>query len=706
MKLTIKAQLFCGFFLLIILLLIASILAIGKLGGMNERIGGLVDSSAEKVKLAARINQDVLAISREEKNIILAETQEEMDRFANFAEQNQKNLQQRMEQLEKLADSEGRAQLEKFQQAWQQYLDINRQVRDLARENSNVRAREISTGQARQAYDEAAAAMARIVASGDLRLEEAKSADALRQEAQKIKVAARINRNLVELQRGEKNMILARNQQEMEEYARGIEAVQADLDARLTELEGLSSAAEKQQIAQFKTSYQNYLGLSRQVQELTRQNTNTRAFELSTGRGRQANDAATEIIAQIVAKNESDMVADKAASDANYASARNLLVGFTSIGLLLGAIVSVLIVRGLMRQLGAEPAVVAEIADKISAGDLDIHFEQSRKKETGVHAAMKMMTEKLREVVTDVRSASDNVAAGSQQLSATSEEMSQGATEQAAAAEEASSSMEQMAANIRQNADNSAQTDKIASQSAHNAQEGGKAVEETVDAMKQIADKISIIEEIARQTNLLALNAAIEAARAGDAGKGFAVVAAEVRKLAERSQVAAGEIGELSESSVQIAEKAGKMLKDLVPDIQKTAELVQEISAASKEQDVGAEQINQAIQQLDQVIQQNASASEEMASTSEELSSQAEQLQQAIGYFRLGNGGGHTLGRPKPAAMPNKSQQPALAHKAAPPQQKPKTAGKDQGNWGNEKSGVQLEMGAGKDKVDEEFERY
>jgi methyl-accepting chemotaxis protein len=238
--------------------------------------------------------------------------------------------------------------------------------------------------------------------------------------------------------------------------------------------------------------------------------------------------------------------------------------------------------------------------------------------------------------VADLGAAGSNVAAGSQQLSASSEEMSQGATEQAAAAEEASSSMEQMSANIRQNADNATQTERLALQSASDAKEGGKAVQETVAAMREISGKISIIEEIARQTNLLALNAAIEAARAGEHGKGFAVVASEVRKLAERSQLAAAEIGKLSTTSVQVAERAGDMLSRIVPDIQKTAELVQEISAACREQDQGADQINKAIQQLDQVIQQNAMASEEMASTSEELSAQADQLQAVVAFFSIG----------------------------------------------------------------------
>jgi methyl-accepting chemotaxis protein len=229
-----------------------------------------------------------------------------------------------------------------------------------------------------------------------------------------------------------------------------------------------------------------------------------------------------------------------------------------------------------------------------------------------------------------VNSAAENVATASQELSSASEEMSQGATEQAAAAEEASSSMEEMAANIKQSADNAMETEKIAANSAQDARDGGKSVEQTVAAMKEIAEKINIIEEIARQTDLLALNAAIEAARAGDHGKGFAVVASEVRKLAERSQTAAAEISKLSVASVEIAETAGHMLGKMVPDIQKTAELVQEISSASNEQNAGSEQINQALQQLDQVVQQNASASEEMASTAEELSAQSEELKATI----------------------------------------------------------------------------
>lgn len=263
-----------------------------------------------------------------------------------------------------------------------------------------------------------------------------------------------------------------------------------------------------------------------------------------------------------------------------------------------------------------------KLNNAIADGKLDVTVRVKRGDEIGqLQAAMKHMVEQLQEMVITVREGAFAVASGSQ-------EMSQGASEQAAAAEEASSSMEQMAANIRQNAENAMQTEKIAVQASENAKESGKAVAETVKAMKDIAQKINIVEEIARQTHMLSLNATIEAAKAQEYGRGFAVVAAEVRSLAERSRIAATEINQITGSSVASAERAGELLNKLVPDIQKTAELVQEISAASREQSSGSEQINKAIQQLDQVIQQNASVSEELAS-------QAEQLQSTIEFFKV-----------------------------------------------------------------------
>jgi len=289
----------------------------------------------------------------------------------------------------------------------------------------------------------------------------------------------------------------------------------------------------------------------------------------------------------------------------------------------------------------------AQLADQIADGDLTVAPAPLSDKDT-LGLALQRMVQRLRGVVTDASAAADTVTSGSQGVSTSTEQLSRGATEQAAAAEEASASMEQMAANIKQNAENAAQTEKIARQSSKDAETSGEAVRRAVSAMQTIAEKIGIVQEIARQTDLLALNAAVEAARAGEHGRGFAVVASEVRKLAERSQTAAAEIGAVSTDTVKAAQEAGEMLTRLVPDIRKTAELVSEISAACREQDIGASQINDAIQQLDKVTQQNASASEEMSATSEELAAQAEELQTSISYFRLETDDGAAARQPAP----------------------------------------------------------
>ncbi|HDH05490.1 MAG TPA: HAMP domain-containing protein [Nitrospirae bacterium] len=391
---------------------------------------------------------------------------------------------------------------------------------------------------------------------------------------------------------------------------------------------------------------------------------------------------------------------------ASKKSAVAMLLGVASLSILLGVFMGIVITKGITGPLSEGVGFAKAIAE----GDLSADIDINRKDEVGILTnALKEMASKLRNIVGDIKSAADNVSSGSQELSSTSEQMSQGATEQAASAEEASSSMEQMAANIRQNSDNAQQTDKIAGKSAADAREGGEAVSEAVTAMKEIAGKISIIEEIARQTNLLALNAAIEAARAGEHGKGFAVVAAEVRKLAERSQAAAAEISDLSSSSVEVAEKAGEMLKKLVPDIQKTAELVQEINAASNEQNTGAEQINKAIQQLDQVIQQNAGASEEMSSTAEELSSQAEQLQDTVAFFKVGdNGGGMKRQRiiREKRAVPRAAQKLKVAHITHGGAKIPQAVSNETAEKAKP-SGIAIEMdNDGGNGTDEEFEKY
>jgi len=412
--------------------------------------------------------------------------------------------------------------------------------------------------------------------------------------------------------------------------------------------------------------------------------------------------AAEELLINLVEINDTTAkevqeLAMSNASTGNIAAMSAMAIG-TIVALLLGIIITRMITGPINKSVN--------LAKEIASGDLTKTVDIDQKDEIGQLAkALNEMVEQLTSIVGEINGASQNVASGSEELSSTAQQLSQGATEQASSVEETSASMEEMGSNIQQNADNSQQTEKISLKASKDAQESGEAVSEAVNAMKEIATKISIIEEIARQTNLLALNAAIEAARAGEHGKGFAVVAAEVRKLAERSQNAAGEISELSATSVNVAEKAGEMLNKLVPDIQKTSELVQEISASSAEQNSGSEQISKAIQQLDSVIQQNAGATEEMASTSEELSSQAQALQDSIAFFKVNDNGSASQHQNR-ASFQHTTQ---VEHVAAQPikvaQNQPEQLSSTK-NPMKELPGIDLDLGGKGNGSDSEFEQY
>ena len=310
-----------------------------------------------------------------------------------------------------------------------------------------------------------------------------------------------------------------------------------------------------------------------------------------------------------------------------------IMIVVTAVGVIVAGIIGLILGRRIAKPI----ATVAATMRSVAAGNLAVESAavSSRDEVGDLSTSVDEMVERLSSVVGDIKSGATSISQGSGELSTTSESVSEGASRQAASVEEVSASMEEMRSTIERSAENARETQKVSEESAQRAREGGEAAAETVNAMKRIAEQINVIEEIARNTNLLALNAAIEAARAGESGKGFAVVAGEVRKLAERSAEAAAEISEVSTSSIGIAERTGQTLEEMVPQIQKTAEYVQEIAHAAEEQKSGSVQITESITQLDTVVQQNASAAEELASMAEELASQAHSLTDAVAFFSV-----------------------------------------------------------------------
>jgi len=609
----IKSKLLVSFSALLLIIIFSMAFSIEKLSEVNDASTEITGNWLPSVESVSNLNINTSDFRIAEYQHVLAQDKESMSKYEEIMNSMLSDVQKNQSIYELLISSEQeRILYEEFKTKWTNYLDIHNDLLKLSRENKTTEANALLNGKSQKSFDAASKSLLDLV---KLNMKGADTASKKADESYSSSKVYLISILVISVALGlfiafYIASIISKPVIKLTEAAEKMSVgnVNVKIDADTKDEIGLLAASFKKMNESIK---EQVFAADKLAEGNVNVDIKIRSAEDILGKS--FNRMIDSIKEQAAA---ADMLAE-GDLDANInIRSKDDLMGHSF--------------TRMIKNLN-ERAIVT---DKIAEGDLNVNIKVNSEKDVLGNSLYKMV-EKLKEIVESVKIAADNVTAGSQELSSSSEQLSQGATEQASAAEEASSAMEEMTSNIKQNADNSHQTEKIAQKSADDAKAGGKAVAETVTAMKDIASKISIIEEIARQTNLLALNAAIEAARAGEHGKGFAVVASEVRKLAERSQTAAAEISKLSESSVLVAEKAGELLLLIVPDIQRTAELVQEISAASNEQNGGAGQINSAIQQLNQVIQQNASASEEMSSTAEELANQAEQLQHTISFFRI-----------------------------------------------------------------------
>ncbi|MBY3513690.1 HAMP domain-containing protein [Rhizobium laguerreae] len=602
MRFTIKLKLGLAFGIMTLLLIGIAVYGSMSLGTLNEASGKMIDGSVRRLELALTANIAEVNAVRAQKNALLSTDPAVVAGFYKEADQNLQTLLDTVDAGLAIVLPEGKSYWEKLQTVGTKFRERSAELQQLEAKGDRAGALALSLGDLKAMTDDMGDAIAAII------------------EIQRKGMQATDHSN-AELYKSTKLILTT---------ASGI-AVLVALGAALWITLGINNGLRKI------TTVANAVAIGDLNQKVDVKTNDEIKDLIDTVNAMTANLRATAALADQIAMGD-------LSTDARPLSDKDAL------GIAMQSMISNL-------------RTTAGIADQIANGDLTVSPKPLSDKDA-LGIALEQMVERLRGVVADAISAAENVSSGSQELSASSEQVSQGATEQAASAEEASASMEEMASNIKQNADNAAQTEKIARQSARDAEASGEAVSRAVDAMRTIAQKIGIVQEIARQTDLLALNAAVEAARAGEHGKGFAVVASEVRKLAERSQSAAAEISSMSSDTVTAAQEAGEMLGRLVPDIRKTAELVSEISAACREQDIGAAQINEAIQQLDKVTQQNAGASEQMSATSEELASQAEELQTSIAFFRVDMAGVRRERAPA-AKLTVRSRAPAAPRKPA-----------------------------------------
>jgi methyl-accepting chemotaxis protein len=625
-RVTVKNLLVVGFALIIILISVSSYQGIASSTNIYDSLTRIVDRPAEKVRLAARVRQDGLALDGLIRAMVQASEETEMIRIKTDIDNRSKELNARLSRYQKILNDNEVDLFKQLRDTVNNYANVLNEISVLALLNSNVRARALFEKQQRPLFiilsNTITTEMDNILQPKPDNTLQYNSSYSQNNNADKILAITSFQRKTQEYQTILRDFIVTSDSMLMAQYAESLMKIKQEINQAYNSV--TMTELDKPMLDQLKIDLDSYYQASSKVMALSLENGNNYAIEMINTQAHALQLTITDETILLVDGAEFMMASLVTEAEAQFTKTRNILMGMLAMSLILALLIATIIIKRIN--------LIARIATRIGEGDLNFKFD-SKMDDKDIYGVLRNMNAKLLEVMSEIKEASGNVTTGSIELSSTGQQIAQGSTEQAASLEEVSSAMEEMSSNIAHSANNARQTEQIARQAAVDAEKTGSAVTQSVVAMKNIAEKITIIEEIARQTNLLALNAAIEAARAGEHGRGFTVVAAEVRKLAERSQNAAAEIVELSSSSLSISEQAGKMLNELVPNIHKTSDLIQEISAASIEQDKGASEITKAIQQLDQVVQQSAAAAEEMAATSEELSAQAEQMNSTMEFF-------------------------------------------------------------------------